>query len=129
MSRVFQVQTTCRFEVEDLAKQIPGFTLGWARLSCPFGFGAGPSGHMAAPNSAIARYVNEKKVPDLFISAGTDKWSDYQQFPWTMRFQPSFRTEGQIYAKYILQEKPDAKIAILYQDDDLGKDYLAGIKD
>jgi branched-chain amino acid transport system substrate-binding protein len=83
----------------------------------------------AAPNSAIARYVNEKKVPDLFISAGTDKWSDYQQFPWTMRFQPSFRTEGQIYAKYILQEKPDAKIAILYQDDDLGKDYLAGIKD
>jgi branched-chain amino acid transport system substrate-binding protein len=80
-------------------------------------------------NSAIQRYVNERKVPHLFISAGADKFGDYQHFPWTMRFQPSFRTEAQIYAKYILKEKPDAKIAILYQNDDLGKDYVAGVKD
>jgi branched-chain amino acid transport system substrate-binding protein len=80
-------------------------------------------------NSAIHRYVNEKKVPHLFISSGADKWGDYQHFPWTMGFQPSFRTEAQIYAKYILKEKPNAKIAILYQNDDFGKDYLAGMKD
>ena len=80
-------------------------------------------------NSAIYRYVNQKQVPHLFISSGADKCGDYQHFPWTMGFQPSFRTEAQIYAKYILREKPDAKIAILYQNDDLGKDYLAGMKD
>jgi branched-chain amino acid transport system substrate-binding protein len=80
-------------------------------------------------NSAIYRYVNEKRVPQLFISSGADKWGDYQHFPWTMGFQPSFRTEAQIYAKYILKEKPNAKIAILYQNDDLGKDYVAGVKD
>jgi branched-chain amino acid transport system substrate-binding protein len=80
-------------------------------------------------NSAIQRYVNEKKVPHLFISTGADKWGDYQHFPWTMGFQPSYRTEAQIYAKYILKEKPNPKIAILYQNDDLGKDYLAGMKD
>jgi branched-chain amino acid transport system substrate-binding protein len=80
-------------------------------------------------NSAIHRYVNEKKVPHLFISSGADKWGDYQHFPWTMGFQPSFRTEAQIYAKYILKEKPNAKIAIIYQNDDLGKDYVAGMKD
>jgi branched-chain amino acid transport system substrate-binding protein len=80
-------------------------------------------------NSAIVRYVNQKKVPQLFISTGADKWGDYQHFPWTMGFQASFRTEARIYAKYILKEKPNAKIAILYQNDDLGKDYLAGMKD
>ena len=80
-------------------------------------------------NSAIQRYVNQKQVPHLFISSGADKWGDYQHFPWTMGFQPSFRTEAQIYAKYILKEKPNPKIAILYQNDDLGKDYLAGMKD
>src|ERR1700719_1617905 len=83
----------------------------------------------AATNSAIVRYVNQKKVPQLFISTVADKWGDYQHFPWTMRFQASFRTEARIYAKYILKEKPNAKIAILYQNDDLGKDYLAGMKD
>ena len=82
-----------------------------------------------APNSAIQRYVNEKKVPNLFISSGADKWGDYQQFPWTMGFQPSYRTEAQIYAKYILREKPNPKIAVLYQNDDFGKDYLGGMKD
>ena len=80
-------------------------------------------------NSAIQRYVNQKKVPHLFISTGADKWGDYEHFPWTMGFQPSYRTEAQIYTKYILKEKPNAKIAILYQNDDFGKDYPAGVKD
>jgi branched-chain amino acid transport system substrate-binding protein len=80
-------------------------------------------------NSAIHRYVNQKKVPHLFISTGADKWGDYKNFPWTMGFQPSYRTEAQIYTKYILQQRPDAKIAILFQNDDFGKDYPAGVKD
>jgi branched-chain amino acid transport system substrate-binding protein len=80
-------------------------------------------------NTAIHRYVNQKKVPHLFISTGADKWGDYEHFPWTMGFQPSYRTEAQIYTKYILQQKPNAKIAILYQNDDFGKDYPAGVKD
>src|SRR6202789_4356629 len=65
-------------------------------------------------NSAIQRYVNQKKVPHLFISTGADKWGDYQHFPWTMGYQPSYRTEAQIYTKYVMKEKPGAKIAILY---------------
>jgi len=80
-------------------------------------------------NSAIQKYVNQKKVPHLFISTGADKWGDYEHFPWTMGFQPSYRTEAQIYTKYILAQKPNAKIAILYQNDDFGKDYPAGVKD
>jgi branched-chain amino acid transport system substrate-binding protein len=80
-------------------------------------------------NSAIERYVNQKKVPMLFVATGADKWGDYQHFPWTIGFQPSYRTEAQIYAKYILANVKDPKIAILYQDDDFGKDYPAGIKD
>ncbi len=80
-------------------------------------------------NSAIHRYVNQKKVPHLFVSTGADKWGDHKAFPWTMGFQPSYRTEAQIYTKYILEQKPDAKIAILYQNDDFGKDYPAGVKD
>jgi branched-chain amino acid transport system substrate-binding protein len=80
-------------------------------------------------NSAIQRYVNQKKVPHLFISTGADKWGDYEHFPWTMGFQPSYRTEAQIYTKFMLEQKPDAKIGILYQNDDFGKDYPAGVKD
>lgn len=80
-------------------------------------------------NSAIHKYVNQKKVPHLFVSTGADKWGDYKNFPWTMGFQPSYRTEAQIYTKYILEQKPNAKIAILYQNDDFGKDYPAGVKD
>jgi branched-chain amino acid transport system substrate-binding protein len=80
-------------------------------------------------NSAIQKYVNQKKVPHLFIATGADKWGDYKNFPWTMGFNPSYRTEAQIYTKYILTQKPDAKIAILYQNDDFGKDYPAGVKD
>jgi branched-chain amino acid transport system substrate-binding protein len=80
-------------------------------------------------NTAIQKYVNQKKVPHLFISTGADKWGDYEHFPWTMGYQPSYRTEAQIYTKYVLKEKPNAKIAILYQNDDFGKDYPAGVKD
>ena len=80
-------------------------------------------------NTAIQRYVNQKKVPHLFISTGANKWGDYEHFPWTMGYQPSYRTEAQIYTKYMLQQKPGAKFAILYQNDDFGKDYPAGVKD
>ena len=78
-------------------------------------------------NSAIVRYVNQKKVPHLFVATGAAKWGDYKQYPWTMGFQPDYRTEAAIYGKYILKEKPNAKVAILYQNDDFGKDYLAGL--
>jgi branched-chain amino acid transport system substrate-binding protein len=80
-------------------------------------------------NTAIQKYVNGRKVPHLFISTGADKWGDYKHFPWTMGYQPSYRTEAQIYTKYTLQQKPDAKLAILYQNDDFGKDYPAGVRD
>jgi branched-chain amino acid transport system substrate-binding protein len=80
-------------------------------------------------NTAIQRYVNAKKVPHLLISTGADKWGDYKHFPWTMGYQPSYRTEAQIYTKYMMMQKPDAKMAILYQNDDFGKDYPAGVKD
>ena len=80
-------------------------------------------------NSAIVRYMNQKKVPHLFLATGADKWGDYKQYPWTIGWQPSYRTEAQIYAKYILKEKPDGKIALLYQNDEFGKDYLLGLKD
>ena len=82
-----------------------------------------------ACNSAIQKYLNQKQVPHLFLATGADKWGDYQHFPWTMGFQPSYRTEAQIYSKYILINKPDAKIGILYQNDDFGKDYLVGMED
>ncbi len=80
-------------------------------------------------NSAIVRYMNQKKVPHLFLATGADKWGDFKDYPWTIGWQPSYRTEAQIYMKYILKEKPDAKIALLYQNDDFGKDYLLGFKD
>jgi branched-chain amino acid transport system substrate-binding protein len=80
-------------------------------------------------NTAIQQYMNGKKVPQLFVSTGATKWGDPQHFPWTMGWQPSYQTEAKIYAKYILRNKPDAKIGILYQNDDFGKDYLKGIKD
>ncbi len=80
-------------------------------------------------NSAIERYMNQHKVPMLFVATGADKWGNYQQYPWTIGWQPSYRTEAQIYTKYMLQQKPDAKLGILYQNDDFGKDYPAGVKD
>ncbi|HEY7576101.1 MAG TPA: ABC transporter substrate-binding protein [Acetobacteraceae bacterium] len=78
-------------------------------------------------NSAIVRYVNQKKVPHLLVATGAAKWGDYKDYPWTTGFQADYRTEAQIYAKYILQQKPDAKVAVLYQNDDFGKDYLNGL--
>ncbi len=80
-------------------------------------------------NSAIERYCNSRKVPQLFVASGADKWGDYRRFPWTIGLQPSYRTEAQIYAKYILKAKPDAKIGFLYQNDDFGKDYIDGVRD
>src|ERR1700739_1207395 len=81
------------------------------------------------PNSAIQKYMNQKKVPQLFVATGATKWNDPKNFPWTMGWQPSYQSETQLYAKYILKNKPNAKIAVLYQNDDYGKDYLKGLKD
>src|SRR5438309_5165103 len=80
-------------------------------------------------NTAIHKYMNAKKVPQLFVATGATKWNDAKNFPWTMGWQPNYHTEGMIYAKHILQTKPDAKVAILYQNDDYGKDYLKGMED
>src|SRR5467141_2924337 len=80
-------------------------------------------------NSAIHKYMNSKKVPQLFVATGATKWNDPKDFPWTMGWQPNYQSETQIYAKYILKEKPGTKIAVLYQNDDYGKDYLKGLKD
>jgi branched-chain amino acid transport system substrate-binding protein len=81
------------------------------------------------PNTAIHKYLNQKKVPQLFVSTGATMWGDPEHFPWTMGWQPNYQTEARIYAKYLLQAKPDAKIGILYQNDDYGKDYVKGLKD
>jgi ABC-type branched-subunit amino acid transport system substrate-binding protein len=81
------------------------------------------------PNSAIHKYMNSKKVPQLFVATGATKWNDPQNFPWTMGWQPNYQSETQIYAKWLLKNKPDAKIAVLFQNDDYGKDYLKGLKD
>jgi branched-chain amino acid transport system substrate-binding protein len=81
------------------------------------------------PNSAIHKYMNSKKVPQLFVATGATKWNDPKDFPWTMGWQPNYQSETQIYAKYILKNSPNAKIAVMYQNDDYGKDYLKGLKD
>jgi branched-chain amino acid transport system substrate-binding protein len=80
-------------------------------------------------NTAIEKYMNSKKVPQLFVATGATKWNEPKEFPWTMGWQPSYQSEARIYAKYLMKEKPDAKIAVLYQNDDFGKDYLKGLKD
>ncbi|MEK9283278.1 MULTISPECIES: ABC transporter substrate-binding protein [unclassified Bradyrhizobium] len=79
--------------------------------------------------TAVQKYHNTKKVPQLFLATGASKWNDPKAFPWTMGFQPSYRVEARVFAKYILQAKPDAKVAIFYANDDFGKDYVAGIKE
>ncbi len=81
------------------------------------------------PNSAIHKYMNQQKVPQLFVATGATKWNDPKNFPWTMGFQPNYQTEGKIYAAYVLKNVPDAKVGILYQNDDYGKDYLKGFED
>jgi branched-chain amino acid transport system substrate-binding protein len=80
-------------------------------------------------NTAIHKYMNAKQVPQLFVASGATKWNDPQNFPWTMGFQVNYQNEAHIYARYILNEKPNARIAVLYQNDDYGKDYLKGLKD
>jgi branched-chain amino acid transport system substrate-binding protein len=81
-----------------------------------------------AVSTAIQKYLNQKGVPQLFVVAGASKFNDPKNFAWTMGWQPTYRTEAQIYAKYLLQEKPNAKIAVFYQNDDSGKDYYSGLK-
>src|SRR4051794_7887416 len=80
-------------------------------------------------NSAIHRYMNQRKIPHLFLATGADKWANPKEYPWTIGWQPSYRVETQIYAKYILEQKPDAKVALLYQNDDFGKDFINGLRD
>ena len=81
------------------------------------------------PNSAIHKYVNAKKVPHVFLNSGATKWGDPQNFPWTLGWNLAYQTEAKIYAKFLLQKNPNAKIGVLYQNDDYGKDYLKGLKD
>src|SRR5436189_4266085 len=82
-----------------------------------------------APNTAIQKYMNAKKVPQLFVSTGAAKWNDPKHFPWTMGWQPSYQSEGRVYAQYLIRNHPNGKVAILYQNDDYGKDYVKGLKD
>ncbi len=79
-------------------------------------------------NAAVQKYLNAKKVPQLFAATGASKFTDPKNFPWTMGYNPNYQTEGRIYAQYILKNYPNAKIGILYQNDDLGRDYLTGLK-
>jgi branched-chain amino acid transport system substrate-binding protein len=80
-------------------------------------------------NTAIHKYVNAKQIPHIFLNTGATKWGDPKNFPWTIGWNLSYQAEGRIYANYLLETKPDAKIAVLYQNDDYGKDYLKGLKD
>jgi branched-chain amino acid transport system substrate-binding protein len=80
-------------------------------------------------NTAIEKYLNSKKVPQLFVATGATKWNDPKDFPWTMGWQPGYQSEARIYAKFLMKEKPDGKIGVLYQNDDFGKDYIKGLKD
>jgi branched-chain amino acid transport system substrate-binding protein len=80
-------------------------------------------------NSAIHKYMNGKKVPHLLVATGATKWGDPKNYPWTMGWQPNYQTEGKIYARYLLKNKPAAKVGILYQNDDYGKDYVKGFRD
>ncbi len=88
------------------------------------------AGSLGTPtNTAIWRYMNEHKVPQLFVGTGATKWDDPKHHPWTIGWQPNYQSEGRIYAAYVLKNKPDAVIGVLYQDDDFGKDYLKGVLD
>ena len=80
-------------------------------------------------NTAIHKYMNDKKVPQLFVATGATKWGDPKNFPWTMGWQPNYQSEAKVFAAHILETKPNAKIAVLYQNDDYGKDYLKGFED
>src|SRR5437764_4303609 len=82
-----------------------------------------------ATNAAIQKYMNTMRVPQLFVASGASRWGDPEHFPWTIGWQPNYRAEARIYATYILQHYPNAKIGVLYQNDDFGKDYVLGLKD
>ena len=82
-----------------------------------------------APNAAVRPYLNANKIPQLFVASGASMWDQPREFPWTMGFQPSYQTEAHIYAQYLLENHVQGKIAILYQDDEFGKDYVKGLKD
>ena len=81
------------------------------------------------PNIAIQGYLNDNKVPQLFVATGASRWNDPTHFPWTMGWQPNYQLEAQIYARYILKSLPDAKVAMLYQNDDSGKDHFTGLRE
>jgi branched-chain amino acid transport system substrate-binding protein len=81
------------------------------------------------PNTAVQGYLNDNKVPQMFVATGADKWNDPKKFPWTMGWQPSYRIEARIYGRYMLKNLPNAKVAVLYQNDDFGKDYLVGLRE
>jgi branched-chain amino acid transport system substrate-binding protein len=80
-------------------------------------------------NTVIRKYLNTKRVPQLFVASGASKWNDPKQFPWTMGWQPSYQSEARIYARYLLEHHAGGKIGVLYQNDDYGKDYLKGLKE
>jgi ABC-type branched-subunit amino acid transport system substrate-binding protein len=80
-------------------------------------------------NSATQKYMNSKKVPQLFVATGATKWGDPKNFPWTMGWQPNYQSEGRIYAKYVLDHLPNAKIAVFWQNDDAGRDQVKGLRD
>jgi ABC-type branched-subunit amino acid transport system substrate-binding protein len=82
-----------------------------------------------ATNAAVQKYLNTKKIPQLFLASGATRWADPQHFPWTMTFTWTYQAEARVYAGYVLKHLPDAKIAVLYQNDDFGKDFLKGFKD
>jgi len=82
-----------------------------------------------ASNAAVQDYLNERKIPQLFVATGAERWNDPKKHPWTMGWQPSYRVEARIYGRYILNNLPDAKVAVLYQNDDLGKDYFIGLRE
>ncbi|MBV9756749.1 MAG: ABC transporter substrate-binding protein [Alphaproteobacteria bacterium] len=80
-------------------------------------------------NSAVQRYLNDRKIPQLFVASGADKWGNYQQFPWTIGHSPSYRVEAQIFTKYLLASRPEARLGLLHKNDDFGRDYLHGVRD
>ena len=82
-----------------------------------------------APNTAIRKYLNQKKVPDIWLGSGASMFVDPKTYPWSIPFQPNYRIEGQMYGQFILKTKPDGKVCVLYQNDDLGRDYVAGLHD
>jgi len=82
-----------------------------------------------AHNAAVQKYLNDKKVPQLFVASGADRWADPAHFPWTIGFQPTYRGEAKVYARYLMKEKPGAKLCVLFQNDDFGKEYLSGLKE